>query len=908
MSTNINADIYDLHGVANDLQKQYMPNESDRTRAIGIYGYLADAHATQMQNSVIVASEMGNELWPTRAKFEKNVISHAISHGISNINAKPATIRVYIGIAEKTIYNLLEGDAFILDKESVFNIGKCEFHLQYDLKVIRNVIENNEIIYSARYVLDRNNELSDITNPYISAPFIQYLNEDRYLLLDCELMQVEHSSVSRKILTNNAIENKTFEFDFEDQLASFEVKITESGNTTYLTPVFEESAIDQSLENFCYYSYIEANKIRITFDSLSYIPGMNAQVEVLIKTTQGASGNFEYNTNLFTTIDSENHGYRNLSVYLMIASDSRDGKDRKSIETLRGELPKEALSRGSITNTQDLINYFNTFASDAVRLEPQKKVDNQFERTYYTHMVMKDQYDNIIPTNTINLVLHSDKEFSTIGNRKRVLKPGCIIALGEYDNKDTGKTEMVGEILKPSTINENGDTEDNDQAKIDEYLKNEDGNKFLYTVPLMTAVTDDPLYVSYYKTMMKYSALLEFDSINDKAPVQFISTGIVWRRGYSQNNDPDIYKMDISFTQNILTNKNIVTEDENGKLLENKLKVIAVFYNKGQYDNENLAYRYAVAECVNHDINSTFSYDYQFRLKTTDQLNDDAKIKVISDDDAKIYIPGHDTADENSIAYFTGDVDVKIYVLAKFEEGEYGREDLDNIVPGLQGYTVTNVYNVNGGVKFFENFSDIISSHVTHKTISSIYETEKGFYIKNVPVVRYSYTNDSEENLQELINEMVEAKAYIDQGKLKLENNFDIDFKFFNTYGPSKTYSLDKDGNEIINRVNLSLTFEIKLTKVADKRTAEYITRDIKDMIEDLNDIGHLHIPNLITEITNKYRPNSIEYIEFIDFNGYGAGEQHIYRNEYDDITVVPEFLSVNTTEDLTADITINVV
>lgn len=79
-------------------------------------------------------------------------------------------------------------------------------------------------------------------------------------------------------------------------------------------------------------------------------------------------------------------------------------------------------------------------------------------------------------------------------------------------------------------------------------------------------------------------------------------------------------------------------------------------------------------------------------------------------------------------------------------------------------------------------------------------------------------------------------------------------------------------------------------------------------MIEDLNYLKSLHIPNLITEITNKYYPNSIEYIEFLGFNDYGPGVQHLYRNVYDDITIVPEFLTVNTTENLTADINIRVV
>ena len=50
-------------------------------------------------------------------------------------------------------------------------------------------------------------------------------------------------------------------------------------------------------------------------------------------------------------------------------------------------------------------------------------------------------------------------------------------------------------------------------------------------------------------------------------------------------------------------------------------------------------------------------------------------------------------------------------------------------------------------------------------------------------------------------------------------------------------------------------------------------------MIENLNDLESLHIPNLITTITNTYR-NSIEYIEFLGFNNYGPGVQHLFINK----------------------------
>lgn len=870
----ISTDIYEVAEIVDEVQRQHMESESDRTRSVGINGYFNDINSLHLQNAVVVASETANEMWPSRAKFEKNVIAHSIIQNITDINAIPSTIRVFLGIPLKTVKRLLTNDRIIFDKESIFNIGGYDFHLQYDLHLIRNVIENNEEVYTAQYDVSRKNELSSITNPYITAPFIQYYNTEEYLILECDLMQVEHTVITRKLLTSNPIENKTFEFEFDNQLATFEVKITEKGETTYLTPVFEGSPVDQNLEDYCYYTYIEANRIRVRFDAISYMPGMNAQIDVLIKTTHGIEGNFEYNTNTFITINSDNYGYKNLSLFVIIGSDATGGVDRKSVDELRRILPKEALSRGSITNTQDLLNYFNMLNNDMNKMQVQKKVDNQFERTYYAYLVLKDAYDNVIPTNTIDLIVAKEGEFDTHDNRKYTLKPGCAI----YFDGEIGRVITNTEML-------------------DNYIADPKPNTFIYTVPFTTVLTADPLYMSYYMTMMRYTSQLQFTYINQNAPVQFIATNVVWRRGYQE--DPKLYKLDISFSQNIVANRGIVDTDDNGHIITNNLKVIAVFYNNGVYDDSSVPYRYFEADIADYEVETVFSYDYHFDFETTDQLNDDAKIKILN-----TKVPG--TTDE-TYGYFSGDVGVKIYVLAKFATAEYGRHDLDTIVPGLKGYTVTNMYTVENGLQFFENFSDIVTSTCTDYSIEGDYETIQAFKIKSVPVIKYIY-GDNEQNIQAFVDELKYHKAYIDRGISLLENNFKVDFKLFNTYGPSRTYSLDDDGINIIDRVNLTLNFEIKLVKASDTYTKQYIIRDIKKMIEDLNDMTNLHIPNLITEITNKYRPNSIEYIEFLGFNDYGPGVQHLYRNEYDNITIVPEFLTVNTTKDLTADINIRVV
>ena len=125
----------------------------------------------------------------------------------------------------------------------------------------------------------------------------------------------------------------------------------------------------------------------------------------------------------------------------------------------------------------------------------------------------------------------------------------------------------------------------------------------------------------------------------------------------------------------------------------------------------------------------------------------------------------------------------------------------------------------------------------------------------------------------------------------------------FNTYGPSKIYYIIRDTNansylddpkEFIDRVDLSFHFRVKLVADNDSYTKDNIIQEIKEYIEDLDDIGELHIPNLITQITNNYK-EQISYFEYLGFNEYGPDIQHLYRIEDGEIPIhtPPEFLNV---------------
>ena len=302
----ISSDIYDIADFVDSIKKNYIEDETEDTLMMGIYGYMSAIFSNELQNASRIASQYSNEAIPTKAKFEKNIIAHAIIQNITDIQATPAKMSVMLGITMSDLDELFRNDVFRFDRQSKIFVNYIEYHLQYDIVLSRTLTVNNQMIYSARYDMSIDNPLSDITNPYLKTPFLQFYGGQEYLFIYCDIMQISMKTVQSKLITSTPIENKVFEFEFEEQLASFKVKVTENDKTTYLTPVFEGIGVKQDLTDFCYYSYIDLNNIRVTFDSISYLPGINALIEAEIWTTLGSEGNFSFFKNFNTTLSSDN--------------------------------------------------------------------------------------------------------------------------------------------------------------------------------------------------------------------------------------------------------------------------------------------------------------------------------------------------------------------------------------------------------------------------------------------------------------------------------------------------------------------------------------------------------------------------------------------------------------------------
>lgn len=869
--TNLTSDVYGIGAFINEIQKEFTPEVSQETLLLGTFGYLNRMFSDTVQNTIVMASEFSNESIPIKAKFEKNIIAHALGMGITDINAIPAQIEVLLTFIEDDIIrwaNAKDADGndlpweFIFDKDTPIYLGNYPFYIDYDIRIRKIRLSNsgstNKFTYTAKYLMDIKNPVSDIANPYLTAPTKMFVNGMNIFFIRCTMRQLEKQTIYKKILSNNSIAAKTLTFEFTGQLASFTIDVTEGSTTTHLIPVYEGLLVEDRTYPHFYYTYLDSNTIRVKFDRYSYAPRINADVKINIQTTEGDGGNFTFNPEVFPgySFESAKYGYSNIGCEIRpMTGESAYGANKKTIDDLKRLIPKEALSRGSITNLADLENYFNMLNTDTSKLYFYKKRDNALERLYYSFILMRDEYNVIIPTNTIDIDVLPEQLQTEEGSQKLVFKKGQTIKIN---------SDYRGELCTPEEA---------------------EAAEFAYVIPYNLIINIDPLYGIYFLNVINENKYLDFTYINEECLYQYVATSINWRRAYIENSNQ--YEMTINVSQNINPEDDlpIIEYDEEGNISEVNIKCLAMFY-----DDEDKPYRWAEAELINVDT-SVNVFSFRFRFDTEDYIDAENKIRI----DTGMYdIKSHN----ESYGHLKSNTKCIIHILSK-QGTDYGLNELDLYIPDLKGYTLSNSYTVIDGINFFYDYSEIVNSIITARKKE---DGTKYFRIRNVPCVKYDYF-DSEDKVESFCKELVKRKTYIDYAIQVLEDAFGMDFKFFNTYGPSKLFTLD-NGLTPVNKTCLSLTFKLKLNPNYDTNIVNDLLADIKSYIEDINEIVSLHMSNLVTEITTKYA-ESIIYFEFVDMNGYGPGVQHVYAMDMPDEVKVPEFLNVAALNDGTPDITL---
>lgn len=868
MDNVINTDDYNISEILLYKQVEMMGEMDTEILALGTYGWLNSTLTKMITSTIKVAADNANEVFPSKSKYDKNILAHAVDKEITDINAVPAKLPILFCILERGLESLFEQQGpskVTLSDECAISVGDYEYHFQYPIDITKKTIENNKSVYTAKYDTTYINDLSDIVNPYLPSPYRINIQGDSYIFIYCDIIQTERSVIQYKVLNDNFIDNKTYVLSFEGQLASFSVFVTNDNCTKQLIPYLENTTLPIDAGNYCWYTFIDEDTIRIKYDMNSYMPTTDDEVNIVLYTTQGTLGNFKYDENIITTLeDTDNYSYDDTQVAIMMRGPSEGGKDKKDIEEIKRQFPKQTFK--NITSRIDIENHFNPYTTDRIRLVPKKKVDNQFMRAYYLYLLLKDELNNIIPMNTINMYLDSEKASHTVSidanTNQYIYEQGIMLGYNEEN-----RTARI--VTK---------------EEMDDY-------EFVYTLPFKTIINTDGPFISYYMDAVDKEYLTVYERINENAPIQFICSNINVRRPVHENK----YYISVPLVQNIDVDYSVVSEDEDGNIITNNLIAVMVVYDK-----EGAPYRFFKSEMVNYD-KENFQFNHVFELDTEGVINQNNEVGIKNG-----FNIGHPiSSEEHAFGFFPQCCTINIYVLCKFPERSYGLENIKDFVSGVDEYTCTNMYTVKDGIKLYENYTSITQSIIDVDTINEDY-TNITFSIKEVPVIGYDYSLN-EDLLVKFYNLLGDCKKDIDNAIPIIDGGFTIDFKFFNTFGYSNTYTIDSNKTTMLDKVNITLNFEINLKNAADDYTKNYIIRDIQEMIETFDRDYDLHIPNITSSIYNKYI-NSINYITFLGFNNFDAKYQHFFTQDELEIGQVPEFVCVNKNEYGEPDIVVKLV
>ena len=115
----ISSDIFKSMEFVNNLQHKFYDVEDQTTLAVGTFGAEAELFGRTLQNAVRIASELSNEAIPVKAKFDKNVIAHAYSLGLNDLDAHPAYMPVQLIIPKAQVDEKMIADKFS-SKENVY--------------------------------------------------------------------------------------------------------------------------------------------------------------------------------------------------------------------------------------------------------------------------------------------------------------------------------------------------------------------------------------------------------------------------------------------------------------------------------------------------------------------------------------------------------------------------------------------------------------------------------------------------------------------------------------------------------------------------------------------------------------------------------------------------------------------
>ena len=440
-----------------EIAPKYFDFEQTNNYRTGLFGYVNEVMSNVTEDTFNAVTISRREFYPTQAQYVNSIYRMGALHELNAPMSIPARVRAVLTIREADILPYLQtpGDTYTISDETIFSAGNIPFMLDYpvivsgarpdDLKSRLDALGKDSMAYTARYNREAyTNDLDSDHRVYLQNRVIPYNDGSRLILISCFLRQVQKEVTTFTINKNSQIDIVTEDIQIDGKIASFEVFYQESGSEVeyQLKKILAESSVPT--EKFVEYKLIDENTLRLSFPANNYFtPAYNSTVRVVVYTTLGEDGNFdEYKGNFSCTLPESGtfRTTRNIVIDGTPVGASFGGVNREELEQFRKDVIYAYATNETICTDHDLQVYWDRINDDTNnKILFYKQRDDVFQRLYGAYMLLKDEDDNVIPTNTLTIeanqgiidsngTLSEDTDFDNyyISSDRLIIKPGRI--------------------------------------------------------------------------------------------------------------------------------------------------------------------------------------------------------------------------------------------------------------------------------------------------------------------------------------------------------------------------------------------------------------------------------------------------------------------------------------------------
>lgn len=539
-----------------NIAPKYFDFENVNNYRSGLFGYINEVISQITMDTHNAINIARREFYPVTAENPRSFYKMAALQKIGLPLVVPGQCKaVLILDQDEVIENSTYKNGIytcVIDNTVSILANNIPFSLLYPIIIVSNE-SSNGWNHTIHYDKTSSNGLDKQKSSYYISNRTIRQDGQNYILLAVTLYQCQMEEKSDMIMSDGLVETASLLFEFEGDLAGFEVFYdAEPGESKpiHLEKLMEGQAMIE--RPFCYYRLLNANQIELTFpNNIYFTPEMNSEIRCNIYTSLGKSGEFpSFKGDLDCLMQSEDYPYNNNMTML----GKVDGKctfalDMPSMDSYKETIKAAYATNNTITSSNDLQTLFDENSRNYNKIVFRKKRHDAFDRLFGAYVLLRDLQNNVIPTNTLTIKLRlGDFDSYNDASTKAIIRPGRLF---EYDPASDTLALYTG---KPVT----------DLAFTDDLsIYDDSSERFIYANPFLIMCTMEPNLIGYYINSVNDTFSVDYSYMNDGSIMQFIGNNLKMERNTIIGEDYYKISIQIAPTSSLESEKVIITPDIN---------------------------------------------------------------------------------------------------------------------------------------------------------------------------------------------------------------------------------------------------------------------------------------------------------------------------------------------------------